>query len=452
MSESPADTLDTARRLLSSGRQISLATQGVRIWSELLPFRFEGEQILCELREDSQSLANIRKNPRVSFSLGGSRLRRRLSGSGIARVSPGAQGAVAVSPYRFRLEEAETCTVSAVEKRRLEWRSVDAAPISATGPAGLAQSVRFWLRAARAVSFPLSILPVLLGTALALIAGAFDPAAFLLALIGGVAAHAGINLISDYNDFRKGVDTTDALSSHPGALVDEVVTPESILAGSLLLFLLACQAGAFLLVRAGPIILVFEAVGLLGGVFYTGGGVGYKYRGAGELFVGLLMGPLMVLGAYVVQAHRIDALPVLLSLTLGCLVASVTLANNLRDVNDDTIAGISTLPMRLGVRPSKRLYYAMLIAPYPLVGVSVVLRPAWWPTLLVLLSLPAAAKALGKVRAAGDTAAEIRARAAEGRYPLNSIRLHLRFGLLLIAGCALVVLLPLVPVPALPLD
>ena len=216
-------------------------------------------------------------------------------------------------------------------------------------------------------------------------------------LLGGVSAHAGINLISDFNDFRKGVDTTDALSTHPGALVYELVRPESILAAAMLMFLVASQAGAFLLVRAGPAVIVFEGVGFLGGYFYTGGFLAYKYRGLGELFIALLMGPLMVLGAYVVQTGRMDALPVLLSLALGSLVASVTLANNLRDVHDDRTAGISTLPMRIGVRSAKRLYYAMLAVPYAIVAGVVVLRLAHWPMLLVLLSLPSAAKAIRKI-------------------------------------------------------
>ena len=103
--------------------------------------------------------------------------------------------------------------------------------------------------------------------------------------------------------------------------------------------------------------------------------------------------------------------------------------------------------MRIGVRSAKRLYYAMLTVPYAIVAGVVVLRLAHWPMLLVLLSLPSAAKAIRKILAAGDTAAEIRANAAKGTYPLNSIWLHLRFSLLLILGCGLVALFSMLPVP-----
>jgi 1,4-dihydroxy-2-naphthoate octaprenyltransferase len=282
------------------------------------------------------------------------------------------------------------------------------------GPAG---KVRFWLKAMRSISFPLSMLPVALGTAVGVIRGVFDPLNFLFALLGSVSAHAGINLISDYNDFKKGVDTTDALSSHPGALVNELVRPESLLIASFLTFALTATAGSLLLLRSSYPVLLFGLAGLLGGSLYTSGPLAYKYVGLGELFIALLMGPLMVVGACYVQTGTVDLLAFLLSLTLGSLVASVTLSNNLRDLIDDARARMRTLPGIIHVGPAKVLYIGMI-------------------------ALPSAVIAIQARRTAGSTPEEIRAKAAERKYPLNSIRLHIRFSLLLILGCLLIALLP----------
>jgi 1,4-dihydroxy-2-naphthoate octaprenyltransferase len=193
--------------------------------------------------------------------------------------------------------------------------------------------------------------------------------------------------------------------------------------------------------RVGVSVMLFGLVGLLGGYFYTSGTLAYKYVGLGEAFISVLMGPLMVVGGFFVQTGRIDGFPLLLSLPLGLLVGSVTLANNLRDVADDRRARIVTLPMRMGVRAVKRLYYAMLTAPFAIVLATVAVLRSYLPLLLVVLSVPSAVRAIDRMRTAGDTHEDIRARAAERAYPLNSIRLHLRFGLLLILGCGMSALL-----------
>ncbi len=432
-----------ATRILRSKGFLTLATQGTRIWSEIAPFRLEGEDLLCTLREGSQSAANLRQNPRVSFSIGGPEDGCTVSGSGIARPVPGACGVVAVSPYRFELDGsawgASVC--GAIVRKGLDWKVDDPLPASAPLRAGFSRKVGFWLKAMRSVSFPLSALPVVLGTTLAVMKGAFDPLVFVLSLLGGVFAHAAANLISDYNDFRKGIDTPDALSSHTGVLVDEALRPEAILVAFFLLSLLTVGVGAFLVAKVGLVVILFGAVGLLGGVLYTSTSIAYKYRGLGEIFIFLLMGPLMVAGAYFVQLKRIDPLPVVLSIPLGLLVASVTLANNLRDIVDDGKSGTLTLPMCIGIPAAKLVYCAMLILPYAVVAAVAAPHRFYLPFLLTFLSLPTAVKAIRAVWTAGDSPEQIRARARERRYPLNSIRLHLRFGLLLIAGCIVSLLL-----------
>jgi 1,4-dihydroxy-2-naphthoate octaprenyltransferase len=82
----------------------------------------------------------------------------------------------------------------------------------------------------------------------------------------------------------------------------------------------------------------------------------------------------------------------------------------------------------------------MLVIPFMIVAGIIACRLSYYPMLLVLLSIPRAAKAIRRVWAGGDSAAQIRQGAAKGRYPLNSIRLHMQFSLLLILGCALVAL------------
>ena len=58
-----------------------------------------------------------------------------------------------------------------------------------------------WLRELRAPFFTASIIPVLVGTALAYAtAGIFQPLLFILALLAIVSLHAGANMANDYFD------------------------------------------------------------------------------------------------------------------------------------------------------------------------------------------------------------------------------------------------------------
>lgn len=431
------DILVAARTSLDSAGSFALATYGARIWNEEVQYRRDGVDILCAMPLGSQSLANIRLNPRVSFSCVDPRARLLVQGSGIARIVPCGGTEVRVRPYRYAVSrlKADNRSSSIIEKRGKAWLVDNRNPATAATPTGLVGRIGYWLRAMRAVSFPLSLLPVCLGTAAALVEGSFDLLVFLLALLGGVAAHAGINLVSDYNDFMRGIDTTDVLSSHPGALVDELIPPQKILTAAFLMFALAALSGAFLALKAGVVVLLLGSAGILAGSLYTARPVGYKYRGLGEIFIFLLTGPLMVIGAFVVQTGHVDVFSALVSLPLGILVASVTFANNLRDQEDDESSGIVTLPMRIPARMAKTFFLTLTALPYLIVGAIVAAFPFAFPLLLVLVSLPVAGQVAVPVWRTGHAPEEIRQAAARLRLPLRCIKLHSAFSLALVVGC-----------------
>ncbi len=116
------------------------------------------------------------------------------------------------------------------------------------------------------------------------------------------------------------------------------------------------------------------------------------------------------------------------------IISSISLANNLRDMPDDRAAGIRTLPMSLGVRGTKNLYYLLTWGSYLVAGASMMVHPDFWPILVIMLSIPWAARAFRELRAASDDISDIRDRSLRSPYPLNSIRLHARFGELAVAG------------------
>ena len=93
------------------------------------------------------------------------------------------------------------------------------------------QYVRLWLTALRPISFTASVIPVLVGTAIAA-QDEFHAGLFVLALAGSVAIHAGTNLVNDYFDHIKGTDSADSLGPS-GVIQRGLLSPRAVLMGGM---------------------------------------------------------------------------------------------------------------------------------------------------------------------------------------------------------------------------
>jgi 1,4-dihydroxy-2-naphthoate octaprenyltransferase len=191
----------------------------------------------------------------------------------------------------------------------------------------------------------------------------------------------------------------------------------------------AALIGVGLVLHRGLPLLVVGLAGLLGGAFYTTPPVQLKYRALGDLAVFVLMGPLIAIGAYIVVTGHYAHSVLLASLPLGCLIAAVLNANNLRDIADDRAAGIRTLATVLGHRGAQVEYCALTGGAYVIVTALVIaaVLPVW--ALLVLLTLPLAAR---------NVAAVLRSRPGEPQaiatMDVQTAQLHLPFSLLYCVG------------------
>lgn len=291
------------------------------------------------------------------------------------------------------------------------------------------RTARTWIQAVRAFSFTASVVPVLLGTVLGAFAGGFHPLLGFLALVGAMAIHASANLIADYFDFRNGVDADDTYGSS-GVLTGGLLTPQEVFLGGLVAMTVAVAAGAYLVAVRGPTIVTLGLIGLLGAFFYTARPLGYKYRALGDFGIFTLFGPLMVLGAYFVQAGRLDWMPLVIAVPVGFLVTAILHANNLRDMPFDRRAGIRTIAMLLGRSGARGMYAGLVVGAY-LVVIGLVVAQVVSPlALAVLLTVPIAARNLKLVFRASEPAELAMA-------DVMTAQLHMLFGVLMTAGVAL---------------
>lgn len=257
---------------------------------------------------------------------------------------------------------------------------------------------RHWILASRPWSFSMTAISISVGAALAAVDGSFHPFLYLATLIGGIAAHAGTNLLNDYHDVQNGVDTPEAATAQyrPHPMVEGLLPVEKVRVVAYALFGLAFAVGLGLAMARGWMVLAIGVVGLAAGICYTAPPLRYKYSAMGEPAVFLMWGPLMVEGAYFIQAQSLSWKALWVSLPFGVLVALVLLANNIRDVQHDAKRAILTLPMvvnrLLGPSGGMRAFIALIGLAY-LTMLSLVLSgllTAW--TLVIFLTLPLALK------------------------------------------------------------
>jgi len=291
--------------------------------------------------------------------------------------------------------------------------------------------IKEWFLALRPWSFTAALIPVGLGTVLALYHGEFNLFLFLLTLIGGVLMQAGTNLTNTYGDYISGVDSSESARTCY-QLVDNIFKPQDMKIAGILAFLLAALIGLYLVYLRGLVILIIGLIGIIGGYTYTLGPAPYKYKGLGSIFVFFLMGPLMVIGAYYVQTGVFDWITVWISLPISFLVSGILHANDLRDINYDQKAGIKTLALILGYNRSFFLYYLLNITAFLsliiLVGVKVLPITAIIPLVL----LPKAISILKNTQASwkGNKECLVMLEA-------NAAQFHFQFGIMLIGGLLL---------------
>jgi 1,4-dihydroxy-2-naphthoate octaprenyltransferase len=283
----------------------------------------------------------------------------------------------------------------------------------------------------RPFAYTASVIPVLAGTALTVVDGAFSALPFLAALVGGVLLHSGTNIVNEIYDVRQGIDTiTSPRASH--AIVKGRLTERGAFTIATVAFALAVVVGLYLVALRGPAIVVLGLLGLAGGWGYTAPPLRYKYRALGVPLVFLLMGPLMVVGSYfaITGAWSVEAL--VLSIPVGLLVAAILHGNEWRDISEDTRAGIVTLSSRIGREWAHYGYVALVLGAYMTLGLAVTFNLLPPATLLAILSLPF----LARVMRSAELGATGQMRAI-AMLDLQTARLHLAFGALLVAGVLL---------------
>lgn len=254
-------------------------------------------------------------------------------------------------------------------------------------------TVAQWIEGARPRTLPNAVAPVIAGTGAAAWLGSAVWWKALLALTVSLALIVGVNYANDYSD---GIRGTDDERAGPLRLVgSRLAAPRAVLTAAVLSLAVGAAAGVALAVVSAPWLIAVGALCIAGAWLYTGGSRPYGYAGFGEVAVFVFFGLVAVLGTQYTQALRVDWVGAAAAVAVGALSSAVLVANNLRDIPTDRVAGKMTLAVRLGDRRTRVLYQVLLGA--AAVMTLVLTRATPWCA-LGFLALPLAIRAAGPVR------------------------------------------------------
>ncbi len=243
-------------------------------------------------------------------------------------------------------------------------RPINPIPEEFAGASG-SRALKRLFHATRPKFFPASVLPVITGTAWgAFVAGSIDVYIFVLALLATVSVHAASNVLNDVGDETVGTDKINEQRIYPytggSRFIQMGILSQSRMARlGVGLLVVAILLGLALYIEKGPAILLFGLAGIALGVLYSLGPVRLSALGIGETAVAVAFGILPVTGAAWLQGASIDTALLLFALPISAWVGAILLINEVPDIEADGGTGKNTLPVRLGLAGTSRLYFVL---------------------------------------------------------------------------------------------
>ena len=257
--------------------------------------------------------------------------------------------------------------------------------------------IRTWLRAIRVRYLLASVIAVSNGIALAFWKNKqIDLSDAILTFVGVICLHASIDLLNDYWDYKRGIDTATRrtkFSGGTGVLPENLLKPGNVYFVGLIFLLIGTLIGMYFVVIRGIVIALLLGFAILAVYFYS---TTIVNLGLGEAFVAI-KGTLIVVGSYYVQTWSIGVGVVFVGIIMGILSASVLFVNSFPDYQADRSRGRRTLVILLGRQRAVKIFPWIILCTYVLIIAGIFLGYLKIYSLASLLSVPFAVRAIKRI-------------------------------------------------------
>ena len=248
-----------------------------------------------------------------------------------------------------------------------------------------------WVLASRPRTLLAAVVPVMVGSALAISQNKFTLILSLIALICSILIQVGTNFTNDLYDYLKGTDKEDRIGPRR-VLVSGLISKSEMKIGIITVFGFAFLLGLYLVYAAGIVILIIGVVSIIAGLAYTAGPYPLAYNGLGDVFVFAFFGIVGTTGTYFLHLHEFSLLSLLASVPAGALITNILVVNNYRDIEEDREANKYTLAVKLGKKFTRFQFINSITISYLILFIIYFKYDFTYWIFLPLISLPVAAK------------------------------------------------------------
>lgn len=249
-------------------------------------------------------------------------------------------------------------------------------------------TLKVWLRVVRIKFLLASIISVCLGLAINEWQNkTIDIGFAILTFVGVAALHASVDLLNDYWDYKRQIDTETKrtkFSGGTGVLPEGLLKPSQVYKAGIAMLIIGSTVGAFFVFERGITIAVILGFAIVSIYFYS---TRIVDSGLGEVFVAI-KGSMIVLGTYFVQSSHITLEPILAGIVAGVLSSAVLFVNSFPDFDADKKHGRKTLVIVLGKEKAVSAIWIFPVIIYGVIITSVILGVFPIISLITLATMP----------------------------------------------------------------
>ena len=248
--------------------------------------------------------------------------------------------------------------------------------------------ISVWLRVIRIRFLLASVIAVSLGLAINWWqTGSIEIFDAILTMCGVLSLHASVDLLNDYWDFKRGIDTATQrtkMSGGTGVLPEGLLKPKQVYAAGIIFLIAGTAIGAYFVFTDGIIIGLILAFAVLSVYFYSTKIVDW---GLAEIFI-VIKGTMIVIGTYFIQTAQITESAVLGGIVVGTLSSFVLFITSFPDHDADKAKGRKTLVINLGKQKACSLFWVFPIIFYSVSIFAIIIEVFPIYCLIILSTVP----------------------------------------------------------------